>query len=69
MGVSRKKQKQMALGFLRSVKWPWFNTNGTILGVFGAPPILEPMLVGIGMFTGGRGFDPQPNVFWQQSEA
>ena len=24
-----------------------------ILGVFGAPPILEPILVGIGMFTGG----------------
>ena len=28
----------------------------------GAPPILEPILVGIGMFTGGTGFDPRPNV-------
>ena len=26
----------------------------------GAPPILEPFLVGIGMFTGGTGFDPWP---------
>ena len=26
------------------------------LGVVGAPPILEPILVGIGMFTGGTGF-------------
>ena len=28
----------------------------------GAPPILEPILVGIGMFTGGdRAFDPWPH--------
>ena len=26
-----------------------------------APPILEPILVGIGMFTGGTDFDPWPN--------
>ena len=26
----------------------------------GAPPILEPILVGIGMFTGGTGFWPIP---------
>ena len=26
----------------------------------GAPPIVEPVLVGIGMFTRGTGFDPQP---------
>ena len=25
-------------------------------GFFGAPPVLEPILVGIGMFTGGTGF-------------
>ena len=39
--------------------WLWVNTNGTMLGV-GAPPILEPILVGIGMFTGIRDFDPWP---------
>ena len=33
-----------------------------ILGVFGAPPILEPILVGHWIFTGGvRDFDPWPN--------
>ena len=26
---------------------------GSHFGVFGAPPVLEPILVGIGMFTGG----------------
>ena len=31
---------------------------GSHFGV--APPILEPILVGIGMFTGGTAFDPQP---------
>ena len=35
---------------------------GSHFGV-GAPPILEPILVGIGMFTGGvRGFDPWPHA-------
>ena len=33
-----------------------FSSQGHNLGVFGAPPILEPILVGIGMFTGGMGF-------------
>ena len=36
--------------------WLWVKTNATILGVFGASPILEPILLGIGMFTGGTGF-------------
>ena len=31
----------------------------------GASPILEPILVGIGMFTGGTGFDPWP-YSWQK---
>ena len=35
-------------------KWAWVNTNGTILHL----PVLEPILVGIGMFTGGTGFCP-----------
>ena len=29
----------------------------------GAPLILEPILVGIGIFTGVRGFDPWPPQF------
>ena len=34
--------------------WLWLSKPmGSHFGVFGAPPILEPMLVGIGMFTGG----------------
>ena len=38
-------------------QWPWFKTvSGSHFGVFGAPPILEPILVGIGMFTVGTGF-------------
>ena len=36
--------------------WLWVKTNGCHFGV-GAPPILGPILVGIGMFTGGTG-DP-----------
>ena len=40
-------------GLLHSKIWPWVKTNGTILGYVGAPPILKPILVGIGMFTGG----------------
>ena len=42
--------------------WLWVETNGTF-GV-GAPPILEPMLVGVGMFTGVRDFDPWPYSTW-----
>ena len=40
---------------------------GTIFGVFGAPPILEPILVGIGMFSGGTGFGPMPISHWLNS--
>ena len=32
----------------------WYHFGGS------APPILEPILVGIGMFTGNRAFDPWP---------
>ena len=39
--------------FLPEAKaWPWFKTNGTILGQVHYP---EPILVGIRMFTGGTG--------------
>ena len=31
-------------------------TNGIPFWGIGAPPILEPILVGIGMFSGGTGF-------------
>ena len=31
-------------------------TNGIPFWLVGAPPILEPISVGIGMFTGGTGF-------------
>ena len=31
--------------------WLWVETNG--IPFWGTPPILEPILVGIGMFTGG----------------
>ena len=40
---------------------------GSHFGV-GAPPILEPIFLGIGMFTGGeRNFDPWPygSIFWR----
>ena len=42
--------------FGKSLKW--VNTNGIAFWGFSAnsPPILEPILVGIGMFTGGMGF-------------
>ena len=41
---------------------------GSHFGV-GAPPILEPILVGIGMFTGVRAFDRQPYLLmnWAMS--
>ena len=38
---------------LERSNWPWVKTNGTILGLVNSPPSLEPILVGIGMFTGG----------------
>ena len=37
--------------------WP-VKTNGTILGWVNSPPILEPILVEIEMFTGGTEFGP-----------
>ena len=48
--------------------WLWVKANGTILKVFGAPPILEPILVvGLNrMFTGfgltDLDFDPWPHT-------
>ena len=39
--------------YLIGLMWLWVKTNGTILGQLNSPPILEPILVGIGMFTGG----------------
>ena len=39
----------------------WVKTNGNYQFWVGAPPILVPILVGIGMFTGVRGFDPWPS--------
>ena len=33
--------------------WLWVKTNGIPFWGIGAPPILEPISVGIGMFTGG----------------
>ena len=41
-----------SLGRGLGAKWLWVKTNGAILGVFGAPPIL----VYFRMFTGGTGF-------------
>ena len=38
---------------LQLALWLWVKSNDTILGVFGAPPILEPILVRIGTFTWG----------------
>ena len=40
------------------LKWLWVKTNGipSWLGLMNSPPILERILVGIGMFTGGTGF-------------
>ena len=40
---------------------------GSHFGVFGAPPILEPILVGLGCSLGVRDFDPWPGnsqVVW-----
>ena len=34
-------------------KWLWVKTNGIPFWGIGAPLILEPVFVGIGMFTGG----------------
>ena len=43
--------------------WPWVGAPmGSHFGV-GAPPILEPILVGIGMFTGVR-FGRWPMAIW-----
>ena len=52
--LSPHQQPHLLDGGNPHAMWPWVKTNGTILGVFGAPPILEPILVGIGMFTGGE---------------
>ena len=43
--------------------WPWVKTSGTILEMVGAPPILEPILVGIGMFTGEYGLLTNGHMF------
>ena len=40
---------------LFALAWLWATTNGIPFWLVGAPPISEPILVGIGMFTGGRG--------------
>ena len=39
--------------------WPWFKANGIPFWRFSvnSPPILEPILVGIGMFTWGYDLD------------
>ena len=72
LAFTRQASLQHFLGgarFSPSTVWPWLSKPmGSHLGV-GAPPILEPILVGIGMFTGGEGlgcslgvreFDPWP---------
>ena len=67
----RRGTSHRALGCFLGQKWPWLKTNGIPfwgfrctthfgtsgdLGYVNSPAILEPILVGIGMFTGGSGF-------------
>ena len=44
--------------------WLWLSNPMVPFGV-GAAPILEPILVGIGMFTGVRDFDPWPFPYFR----
>ena len=50
---------------VENVRWPWVSQNqwDPILGWVNSPPILEPILLGMGMFTGGTGFLPVA-IWW-----
>ena len=52
-----ERTKDDRKGSLYFDKWRWVKTNRIPFGgTVGAPPILEPILVRIGMFTGSTGF-------------
>ena len=57
---THRPKKRLSLLSASQQIWPWVNTNGTISGQVHHP--FESILVGIGMFTGGTGFDPWPYV-------
>ena len=56
-GRQRGRPAVVLQGSLKEISiWLWLSKPmGSHFGGFGAPPILEPILVGIGMFIGGTG--------------